>query len=64
MKNFKSILFLLLLLMFLMSLEMCTTNATSYCQKANQNINWNKNKIQWEKSSSDVFPDNDLIIKI
>jgi hypothetical protein len=50
--------------MFLMSLEMCTTNATSYCQKANQNINWNKNKIQWEKSSSDVFPDNDLIIKI
>lgn len=64
MKNFESFTIFLVLLIFSMGLERCTTKAETYCQKANQNINREINKNHWEKSSSDIFPDNDLIIKI
>ena len=45
-------------------LENCTTKTESYCQSVNQDINCKKNNNDPEKSPSDIFPDDDLIIKI
>ncbi len=64
MKKFRNLVLVVALLVFSTGLENCTANTESYCQSVNQNNNCKKNNNDSEKSASDVFPDNDLIIKI
>ena len=57
MKKFRTKIVLAALIIFSFSLQQCTVKEQCYCQKSEKNIHV-------EKSLSDVFPDNDLIIKI
>jgi hypothetical protein len=57
MKKFRTKIFLAALVIFSFGLQKCTVTPTCYCQKQEKNMHV-------EKTSSDVFPDSDLIIKI
>lgn len=64
MKKIRSLKLLVVLLVFSAGLENCTVKTQSYCQKDQQTINCPKNNSYMEESPSNVFPENDLIIKI
>jgi hypothetical protein len=64
MKNFKSMLFFLLLLFLCMGTQQCSFKKKQYCQNALQKVQYNKPNIILENAPAGIFPGDDLIIKI